>query len=120
MKKIIAVFLAVLMAFSTLGVVAFAEDTAPAGDTTTTDEDVPRYPDDTGIPNIVNDDGLVYPQNPNQLEMSFVFKIVERIINFFKGLFGGDDLDMNLTESVSDFGKWLDGILGNIKGSLDL
>lgn len=117
MKKVLAVFLAVLMAFSTLTLVAFAEDTAPVEESTT-EEDVPRYPDPEEPRNIVNEDGLVFPINFNQLEMSFVFKIIERIINFFLGLFGGD-LDMNLTNSVSDFGVWLDEAISNIQGSLN-
>ncbi len=116
MKKVLAVILAVIMAFSALSVIAFAEDTTPAEESTT--EETPRYPDDTGIPNIVNDEGLVFPTNFNQLEMSFVFKIIERIINFFMGLFGGS-FDQNATASVSDFGVWLDEVISNIQGSLN-
>jgi hypothetical protein len=113
MKKVLAVFLAVLMAFSALSVLALAE--APAEDDTSTT--VIRYPEEDTTRDIVNDEGLVFPTNPNQLEMSFVFKIIERIINFFLGIFGSD-LDQNLTESVSDMGKWLDEAISNIAGSL--
>ena len=113
MKKVIAVFLAVLMAFSAVSVLALAE--APAEDDTSTT--VIRYPEEDTTRDIVNDEGLVFPTNPTQLEMSFVFKIIERIINFFLGIFGSD-LDQNLTESVADAGKWLDEAISNIAGSL--
>ena len=75
-------------------------------------------PEEDTTRDIVNDEGLVFPTNPNQLEMSFVFKIIERIINFFLGIFGSD-LDKNLTESVADAGKWLDEAISNIAGSLN-
>ena len=116
MKKVLAVFMAILMAFSAMSLVVFAEDAAPADEPETTTE-VIRYPEDTGIRDILNGDGLVFPINFNQLEMSFVFKIVEKIINFFLGLFGGD-IDANLTDSVSDAGVWLDEAISNIAGSL--
>ena len=112
MKKVLAVFLAILMAFSAVGIIGFAED---ADEESTT---VIRYPEEDTTRNIVNDDGLVFPINFEQLKMSFVFKIVEKIINFFLGIFGGD-LDMNLTDSVADAGKWLDEAISNIAGSLE-
>ena len=112
MKKVLAVFLAILMAFSAIGVIGFAED---AEEESTT---VIRYPEEEDTRNIVNDEGLVYPVNFEQLKMSFMFKIIEKIINFFLGIFGGD-LDMNLTNSVSDAGKWLDEAISNIQGSLE-
>ncbi len=115
MKKILAVFMAVLMTFS-FATFALANDADPAEESTT--EEMITYPESNGIPNIMNDEGLVFPENFNQLKMSFVFKIVERIINFFLGLFGGD-VDANLTDSVSDMGKWLDEIISNISGSLN-
>ena len=125
MKKVLAVFLAILMLFSCMSVIVFAEGTDP--EDTVTETEVPEetgttmihYPDGQGTTtNILNDDGLVFPSNWNQLKMSFVFKIVERIINFFLGLFGGD-VDANLTDSVSDFGVWLDEAISNIEGSLN-
>ena len=90
MKKVLAVFMAILMAFSAVSLVAFAEDSEPADTETTTEaaDDSPRYPEDTGIRNIMNSDGLVFPINFDQLKMSVVFKIIERIINFFLGLIG--------------------------------
>ena len=123
MKKILAVFLAVLMAFSALTLVALAEDAEEPATTVTEEESsepttVPRYPEQESVSNIVNPDGLVFPTNDTQLEMSFIFKIIEKIINFFTGLFGSD-VDANLTDSVADFGKWLEEALSNISGSLD-
>ncbi len=111
MKKVLAVFMAILMAFSALTLVVSAAE--PAEEETT----VIRYPEEEGTSNIVNDEGLVFPQNSTQLKMAFSFKIIERIINFILGLFGGD-LDQNLTHSISDAGKWLDEAISNINGSL--
>ena len=116
MKKVLAVFMAILMAFSALSVAVYAEDAAGAEDTT--GSTVIHYPEEDTTRDIVNDDGLVFPINFTQLKMSFVFKIVERIINFFLGIFG-EDLDMNLTDSVADAGKWLDEAISNIEGSLE-
>ncbi len=121
MKKVLAVFMAILMLFSVMSVAVFAEDTVtePQSSSEETDTTMIHYPDGQGTTtNIMNDEGLVFPSNWNQLKMSFVFKIVEKIINFFLGLFGGD-LDMNLTDSVSDMGVWLDEAISNIEGSLN-
>ncbi len=115
MKKVLAVFMAILMMFSAMSVAVFAEDASDDATTTT----MIRYPDGEGTTrNIVNDEGLVFPINFDQLKMSFVFKIIEKIINFFLGLFGGD-LDANLTDSISDAGTWLDEAISNIEGSLN-
>ena len=117
MKKVLAVFMAILMLFSVMSVAVFAEDAE--SETEATETTMIRYPDGEGTTrNILNDDGLVFPTNWNQLKMSFVFKIVEKIINFFLGIFGGD-LDMNLTDSISDAGVWLDEAISNIEGSLN-
>ena len=120
MKKVLAVLLAVIMAFSAISLVALAEDTEEPATTAddTTNTTVIHYPDPEPTSNIVNPEGLVFPTNGTQLEMSFVFKIIERIINFFLGLFG-EDVDANLTDSVADLGKWLDEAISNIQGSLN-
>ena len=119
MKKFLAVFMAILMLFSCMSVVVFAEDAAgDAESVSETDTTIIRYPEETGTRNIVNEDGLVFPINFDQFKMSFVFKIVEKIINFFLGLFGGD-VDQNLTDSISDAGVWLDEAISNIEGSLN-
>lgn len=120
MKKVLAVIMAILMLFSVMSVAVFAEDTTGETQTETeTDISMIHYPDGEGTTrNILNDEGLVFPTNWNQLKMSFVFKIVEKIINFFLGIFGGD-LDMNLTDSISDAGVWLDEAISNIEGSLN-
>lgn len=117
MKKVLAVFMAILMAFSAMSLVVFAEDANPADEPSSEETTEIRYPDPEEPRDILNEDGLVFPINFNQLKMSFVFKIIEKIINFFLGIFGGD-LDANLTDSVSDAGKWLDEAISNIAGSL--
>ena len=111
MKKVLAVFLAILMVFSAMSVIVYAEDAAEESTTSST----PRYPDQEEPRDILDEDGLVVPLNFNQLQMSFVFKIFEKIINFILSIFGGG-LDANLTDSVSDAGRWLDEALSNIAG----
>ena len=81
MKKILAVFMAVLMLFSCISIVSFAaatEDTT-AGENTTRD--------------IQNEDGLVVPINFTQLKTSIIFKVFEKIFKFILNLFAGDDAD---------------------------
>ncbi|MCH5198598.1 MAG: hypothetical protein J1E34_06795 [Oscillospiraceae bacterium] len=115
MKKVLAVFMAVLMAFSALSVAVYAQDGDTSEETTT----AVRYPQEEPSTGIVDDDGLVVPQNPTQLGMAFFFKIIEKVINFILGLFGGGNLDGSISGSVDDAGKWLDEAISNIFGSLD-
>ncbi|MBQ7637744.1 MAG: hypothetical protein IJS90_02435 [Clostridia bacterium] len=113
MKKIIAVFLAILMTFSALSMAVYAEDGSE--ETTTTI----RYPEEEPSTGILDENGLVVPQNTTQLKMAFIFKIVEKIINFILGLFGGGDTDQYISDGVADAGTWLDEALSNISDTLN-
>jgi len=112
MKKVLAVFMAVLMMFSALSVAVYAEDDAE--ETTTSI----RYPEEEPSTGILDENGLVVPQNTTQLKFAFVFKIIEKIINFFLGLFGGSDTDQYISDGVADAGTWLDEALSNISDAL--
>lgn len=111
MKKVLSVFMAILMIFTSISVVAFA---AVEPEETTT---MARYPEPEPSTGIVDDDGLVVPKNPTQLTFAFFFKIIEKVISTFTGLF--DKLDEILTGNVSDAGKWLEEAVSNIFGSLE-
>lgn len=113
MKKVLSVFLAVLMMFSALGVVAFAQGTEePAS------EPVSQETEEETTRNILSNDGtMVVPINFTQLKDSFVFKIIEKIINFFLSIFGSD-LDDFLSGGVKDAGDFLDEALSNIDSNL--
>ena len=115
MKKVLAILLSVLLLFSAVGVTAMADETEPA----TGDEFVTLDPqDEETTRNIVSDDGtMVVPINFTQLRESFVFKIIEKIINFFLGIFGSS-LDDFLSGGVKDAGDFLDEAISNIDGSL--
>ena len=123
MKKFIAVFLAMLMIFSVTSVAFATETPEGAGDTVAEEPAAPEEEGTTaasGEPttrNIVNKDGLVVPINFTQLKSSFVFKIVEKIINLILGIFG-KSLDDFLTEGVSDAGDWIDEAISNIDAGL--
>ena len=39
--------------------------------------------EETTKESIKNDEGLVYPQSKNQLEFAVIFKVFEKIINYF-------------------------------------
>lgn len=93
MKKVLAVFMAVLMVFTGISV-AFAETTAAPDSEPSESEKTTR--------SIVNDEGLVVPLNFKQLKMSVIFKIFEKIIKFILNLFSGDDEEGSLDESLAD------------------
>ena len=103
MKKILAVFLAMLMAFSVFGVAVMAEDEAEEPSTTVIEIEITENPNEPTTRNIVSDNGLVVPINFKQLKMSVIFKIIEKILKFVFGLFGGD-IDDNLASEVSSIG----------------
>ncbi|MBQ6118399.1 MAG: hypothetical protein IJK98_04125 [Clostridia bacterium] len=104
MKKILAVFLAVLMAFSVFSVAVMADDEDPAEPSSTVIEiEVTENPNEPTTRNIVSDNGLVVPINFKQLKMSVIFKIIEKVLKFIFGLFGGD-IDDNLASEVSSIG----------------
>lgn len=104
MKKILAVFLAVLMAFSVFSVAVMADDEDPAEPSSTVIEiEVTENPNEPTTRNILSDNGLVVPINFKQLKMSVIFKIIEKVLKFIFGLFGGD-IDDNLASEVSSIG----------------
>ncbi len=105
MKKVLSVFMAVLVVFTSLSIAVFAADadletTAPA---VTEEEDTTR--------NIKNDDGLVVPLNFNQLKSSIIFKIFEKIISFILSLFGEEqapEIDQEGATMVDELASALD------------
>ncbi len=104
MKKILAVFLAVLMAFSVFSVAVVADDEEQAEPNSTVIEiEVTENPNEPTTRNILSDNGLVVPINFKQLKMSVIFKIIEKVLKFIFGLFGGD-IDDNLASEVSSIG----------------
>ena len=106
MKKVLAVFMAMLMAFSVF-TLAFAADVDEADQadpgTTQVEIVITENPNEPTTRDIQNDEGLVIPINFKQLKMSVIFKIVEKILKFIFGLFGGD-IDENLASDVSSIG----------------
>ena len=104
MKKVLAVFLAMLMAFSVFSVAVMADDEENVEPSTTTIEiEITENPNEPTTRNIVSDNGLVVPINFKQLKMSVIFKIIEKVLKFIFGLFGGD-IDDNLASEVSSIG----------------
>ena len=103
MKKVLAVFLAMLMAFSVFGVAVMAEDESEEPGTTVIEIEITENPNEPTTRNIVSDNGLVVPINFKQLKMSVIFKIIEKVLKFIFGLFGGD-IDDNLASEVSSIG----------------
>ena len=104
MKKMLAVFLAMLMALSVFSVAVIAEDgEGDPVETTVVEIEITTNPNEPTTRNIVSDNGLVVPINFKQLKMSVIFKIVEKILKFIFGLFGGD-IDDNLASEVSSIG----------------
>lgn len=103
MKKILAVLMAVLVAFSALSIAVMAEETVDTNEAVV-EENTTR--------NIMNEDGLVFPENFVQLELSVVFKIFEKVINFFittiESIFGDIlpelDIDGEIATNVGNLG----------------
>lgn len=99
MKKILAVFLAVLMVFTGTSVALAGVETEVNDDSIV----VNVTPDEeNGTRNIQNEDGLVFPINFTQLKFSFLFKIVEKIVKFFLALFGGDEVDEAIASGIKE------------------
>ena len=107
MKKFLAVFMAMLMALSVFTIAVMADDegmTEPAGEGTTVIEIVvTENPNEPTTRNIVSDNGLVVPINFTQLKQSVIFKIIEKLLKFIFGMFGGD-IDDQLASEVSSIG----------------
>ena len=106
MKKVLAVFLAILMALSVFSVAVMADDEGATGETpsnTTIEIEITENTNERTTRDIQNDEGLVIPINFKQLKMSVIFKLIEKVLKFIFGLFGGD-IDSNLASEVSSIG----------------
>ena len=106
MKKVLAVFLAILMALSVFSVAVMADDEGAAGETPSTTQieiEITENTNERTTRDIQNDEGLVIPINFKQLKMSVIFKLIEKVLKFIFGLFGGD-IDDNLASEVSSIG----------------
>ena len=105
MKKVLAVVLAMIMAFSVFTVAVMAEDegSSEVVNTTQIEIEITENPNEPTTRNIKNDEGLVIPINFTQLKQSVVFKIIEKILKFIFGLFGAD-IDNILATEVSSIG----------------
>lgn len=105
MKKILAVFMAMLMALSVFTVAVMADDEVVNEEhsTTTIEIEITENPNEPTTRNIVSDNGLVVPINFTQLKQSIIFKIIEKVLKFIFGLFGGD-IDDQLASEVSSIG----------------
>ena len=105
MKKILAVFMAMLMALSVFTVAVMADDEVVNEEhsTTTIEIEITKNPNEPTTRNIVSDNGLVVPINFTQLKQSIIFKIIEKVLKFIFGLFGGD-IDDQLASEVSSIG----------------
>lgn len=112
MKKILAVFLAVLTVFSLTAIVVHAEDAeepVASEPVVTKEENTTR--------NILTDDGKVVPVNETQLKFAFVFKLVEKVVSFVMGIFG-KDVDNALASGIDGFAKWIDEAISNLSDGL--
>lgn len=93
MKKLLAVLMAVLVAFSALSVVVMADETAGAETVVEENKD------------IMNEDGLVFPENFTQLEFSVIFKLVEKLFTYIfetiESLFGDLLPDLNIDDELA-------------------
>lgn len=105
MKKVLAVVLAMIMAFSVFTVAVMAEDegSSEVVNTTQVEIEITENPNEPTTRDIQNDQGLVIPINFTQLKQSVIFKIIEKILKFIFGLFGADIDDILATE-VSSIG----------------
>ena len=105
MKKVLAVFMAMLMALSVFTVAVMADDEVVNEEhsTTTIEIEITENPNEPTTRNIVSDNGLVVPINFTQLKQSIIFKIIEKVLKFIFGLFGGD-IDDQLASEVSSIG----------------
>ena len=109
MKKIIAVFLAILTVFSVMTIAVYAEEPVAEEPTTVTEEKTTR--------NILNDDGLVVPVNETQLKFAFVFKIVEKFVEFVMSIFG-KEADDAISSGIAGIGQWIDEAISNLSEGL--
>ncbi len=108
MKKILAVFMAMLMALSVFSVAVMAEDEVVNEEhsTTTIEIEITENPNEPTTRDITYNNGesnLVVPINFKQLKMSVIFKLIEKVLKFIFGLFGSD-IDDNLASEISSIG----------------
>ncbi len=105
MKKLLAVLMAVLVAFSALSVVVMADETAGA-ETVVEDNK-----------NIMNEDGLVFPENFTQLEYSIIFKLFEKaltyIFDLIESIFGDILPELDVDDTLAGGVEDLDGIISD-------
>ena len=109
MKKILAVFLAVLTVFSLMSFVVHAEEEPAAPEAAAQEENTTR--------NILDGDGNVVPVNETQLKFAFVFKLIEKVVAFIMGIFG-KEVDDALANGIDGFAKWIDEAISNISDGL--
>lgn len=112
MKKVLAVFMAILMAFTGVSMAL-----AQSVETSVTQIDIPggTEPGEKTTRDIQNDDGLVVPLNFKQLKMSIVFKIFEKIIKFILNLFAGDDAK-DVDESIASV---VESVADDVSGAIE-
>ena len=105
MKKVLAVFMAMLMALSVFSVAVMAEDEVVNEEhsTTTIEIEITENPNEPTTRDIQSEGGLVVPINFKQLKMSVIFKLIEKVLKFIFGLFGSD-IDDNLATEISSIG----------------
>lgn len=105
MKKILAVFMAMLMALSVFTVAVMADDEVVNEEhsTTTIEIEITENPNEPTTRNIISDNGLVVPINFTQLKQSIIFKIIEKVLKFIFGLFGAE-IDDQLASEISSIG----------------
>ena len=105
MKKLLAVLMAVLVAFSALSVVVMADETAGAETVVENNK------------NIMNDDGLVFPENFTQLEYSIIFKLFEKaltyIFDLIESIFGDILPELDVDDTLAGGVEDLDGIISD-------
>lgn len=112
MKKILSVFLAIMMVFCSCAIAVCAAD-----EETT----VAAKSEEATTRNIKNDEGLVVPINFKQLKSSILFKIIEKIVMFIKGLFGsdGEAADQTAADAVSEVFSVIDERLSQVASTVD-
>lgn len=113
MKKVISVFMAVLMVFCSCAIAVSAADGADEGTTVTQSEEKTTR-------NIKADNGMVVPINFQQLKSSFVFKIFEKIIVFILSLFnGGQAIDNGAATAIDEVASVIDERISQVDNEIN-
>lgn len=116
MKKIISVFMAILMVFCSCAVAVSAADVqdVETSETTTVESD------EVTTRSIKADNGMVVPINFDQLKSAFVFKLFEKIIIFILSIFdGGESIDESAATAIDEIGSVLDERLSQLSSDLN-